>query len=904
MKFDAPEKSPAHLALLMAAADAGVDVEALRRLLWLINAHPRLIAHGQVFANIESFLGSFLCDEAALTWAEVWKQDIPTWLDACQWIRRDTHKLIRLEGLCEFDKRPTGSSDNPHLHKGVTRHAVVAALWSRHEESPNYPPSATQGCTPQASERFFQLQTHLFLVIVDSRFRFALSVPDRGQQFYETYSEEAEAPVAPSSSTAVGLAVRELSHAKYAPLFAHWPHGCSTDSVAILLDATSLNVSSFGAVEWASDAARYWLNICRFFRRHKQMLDGGMPSQNRRRAGGGAGGGRNRRPGFIHLDSVAGVYLVKAQQRPEDEDFPHLPADTVYLDFDSELDDDDRLVEASGLSPHESLEPVFALFAPDELQNRLATMRWQERAIEMQAQFLPFAYTTLTSTEKKLAFDTFDDAVKLHLSNSESITNKTEARYAAIAGLLLVSMWFLGQRLDAVRQMHYEWRTRNDNLTSGGLEVNHPTLIILADEKGVWDSATAGGFWLPAIQPHYKTDLPEELNDFNRHQALCVWLPDHLGLGQRLVSFLKLENRPNNLVFGIDPKTAKKIVAASIRRTDLDRLSPEKLSRDLEKIIVRQTGDPSLAWCVLADVQEADQPRMHYTRHKVSKLRDAYAKATHTLSRDIGIAFTKPGPATQTGGNITESVGARFVVRMDDLHSLIESLRGRLMNGHRIPQRGDEIVSYHHAYVLYVWLFQSLTTSMRAINRPNHLYRSWENRSNVARTASSSITTSLSDKDTTFCEKARLLHLPGALSTQFSYYQQHIYFLLQRLNLRPAWAASPEEDLPLCCVDDNKKLIPLKPIWVEEQLGRLGLPMPANFHRALLRTELLARGCLAQVVDAFLGHANIGESPFGRYSSFDFDLHHRILDPALEAIRFDLGLFPIQSRLVSYANRT
>jgi hypothetical protein len=36
MKFDAPEKSPAHLALLMAATDAGVGVDALRRLLWLI----------------------------------------------------------------------------------------------------------------------------------------------------------------------------------------------------------------------------------------------------------------------------------------------------------------------------------------------------------------------------------------------------------------------------------------------------------------------------------------------------------------------------------------------------------------------------------------------------------------------------------------------------------------------------------------------------------------------------------------------------------------------------------------------------------------------------------------------------------------------------------------------------
>lgn len=61
MKFDAPSNSAAHQSLLKAAEAQGMNVEALRRLLWLINAHPELVAHGQVFENLDAVFRSVLC---------------------------------------------------------------------------------------------------------------------------------------------------------------------------------------------------------------------------------------------------------------------------------------------------------------------------------------------------------------------------------------------------------------------------------------------------------------------------------------------------------------------------------------------------------------------------------------------------------------------------------------------------------------------------------------------------------------------------------------------------------------------------------------------------------------------------------------------------------------------------
>jgi hypothetical protein len=52
LSFDAPQDSPAHVALHQWVVQQGLDELAFHRLLWLINAHPRLVAYVQVFRNI------------------------------------------------------------------------------------------------------------------------------------------------------------------------------------------------------------------------------------------------------------------------------------------------------------------------------------------------------------------------------------------------------------------------------------------------------------------------------------------------------------------------------------------------------------------------------------------------------------------------------------------------------------------------------------------------------------------------------------------------------------------------------------------------------------------------------------------------------------------------------------
>jgi len=83
-----------------------------------------------------------------------------------------------------------------------------------------------------------------------------------------------------------------------------------------------------------------------------------------------------------------------------------------------------------------------------------------------------------------------------------------------------------------------------------------------------------------------------------------------------------------------------------------------------------------------------------------------------------------------------------------------------------------------------------------------------------------------------------------------------------------------------------------------------GYPVPENFHRAFLRTELLDRRASPEVIDAFMGHANAGEGPFEFLSSFDYSDYLDQIEPVIGAISAYLGLRPVESRLIPYTLRS
>jgi hypothetical protein len=327
-----------------------------------------------------------------------------------------------------------------------------------------------------------------------------------------------------------------------------------------------------------------------------------------------------------------------------------------------------------------------------------------------------------------------------------------------------------------------------------------------------------------------------------------------------------------------------------------------RVSRTLPTLLRSLGADATAAWLLCAETDRGDEPRMFYTQHRVDALIRLYQRASHRLARQLGISpAIKPAPLTvepPVSDDGPAVVGARFVAPLEVVRELLNTLSAEIRTSRRTPMSGAPLVDYHASYTLYTWLFQALATSMRALTSPraNTLFLASQD------DAVHAFDAALSDKDDERSSRARLAIVDASLCLQLQNYRDHVDNLLQRL--QPQIDRKRATDWqPFVVLDERRRLAPLTPAWVADQLAARGAPLPANFHRAFLRTQLLTHGVAGEVIDAFLGHFNEGESPFGRFSSFDYGLHRAQLMPALQSLHEALELVPLKSRLLHHLDR-
>lgn len=893
MKFLAPGTAPAHIAIRNAAARDGIDTDAFRELMWVINAHPELVSHARVLAHLAAHFQSALT-LANLNWASSWQASLPAWTKICRWAWDQRHALANLPELREFDRQPnphrraaaTGSrrtDDHPLLRRGISRHPLVGALWSSHQSISMYPPPGDGSCP--TAEQHFRLQTHVLLAHIEQRYT------GTTLQDYESYEREPEYTGSIGSAAAIGVALREFTHARFDALLVQIPTNQPTPIFSRALRSFTPELAGI-PLSARDDAKRYLQAIVRYLGAFERVLEGKAASQKKRTRGGHGLGGHAWRPGYVHYPAAPAVQFRPPEPAPEDSDIPFSSATEVLIsEAGDKAAEAQREAERSGLAPEDTLEPSFLLFSPDEIGKRLAQRRYQQLALQAAAQHLPFAYTCLTPAELRRINAKLKEAVEALLSTSTSPSSS--ASYYGRAALLLQVMLYLGQPLETARVLEYGFCSALDERRLP--KVSAPRLLFLGAQSD-WASATPVGFLLPSVTPDYMTRLEPSLDGMNRPLAESLFLPDSFGLGEQLLGWLRKANRPDDKVFGMEPKTARNHAKSLLDELGDRRLTLEKLALVLPTILINKTADPSVAWCATGAVWHRNEPRMYYTRHATRRLRQAYLMAAGRLARDLGGRIQTP-PILPTETDPAPSIGARFVPRLDVVRDLVTSLRQALQPDSRVLVSVDDFLDYHHNFVLYTWLVQSLSTTLRAVRRVNQLYHAWE-----SSTGASSVIAGLSDKESMFFDRARLVTIDGTLAKQFLHYKQHIDFLAQRIGMYPAWRTQDGDDRPLVIVSGSQ-FEAVTPTWIESQLVERRAPLPANFHRGFLRTELLERGCQAEVVDAFLGHARAGESPFARHSTYDFRLHIVHLDKSLSQLHSELGLTPVPSRVVPHPTR-
>lgn len=199
---------------------------------------------------------------------------------------------------------------------------------------------------------------------------------------------------------------------------------------------------------------------------------------------------------------------------------------------------------------------------------------------------------------------------------------------------------------------------------------------------------------------------------------------------------------------------------------------------------------------------------------------------------------------------------------------------------------------YHRLYVMYTHLFQSLETSIRSIKAPDDLYLQWKHSLNLQ----GILGAFLSDKDTQYSDRSRLVPISAALRKQYAYYEKHISHLDLHLKSASVFIQNRRDKNPMFVLDSLNEFSSVSPSDFLQFLRHYtDCDVPSNFHRSFLRTESLRRGCPAEMVDAHLGHASFGESPQSWTSSYDFGMHMERIQAATADIHEEIGLVPIKS---------
>jgi len=361
-------------------------------------------------------------------------------------------------------------------------------------------------------------------------------------------------------------------------------------------------------------------------------------------------------------------------------------------------------------------------------------------------------------------------------------------------------------------------------------------------------------------------------------------------LGARIIEYLKRIDRKQDRIFSAEPKTAIQMFSAVVSDIeDGERITQGRVSRVIANEVMRASGDQSLAWCVSAELARRNEPRMFYTVYSAERLKEAYSEAVNELRSKIELRALSTLPVTGNDGYI----GARFVVTGEAVINCICKLMQYLKIGLSHPDRIQERIDYHNHYTLYTWIFQALSSTLRAVNNPTEIISQRKQTNGVE-------AVNLADKEGIYRDRARLVFLGGKVQLQLDHYLHHRRILIDSIGIQNPVAMLKADACLLFSLTTDKKPLAVTKSWIEEQLEKLGFPFPGNFHRAYLRTELLQADCQPQVIDAFLGHTSQGESPFDAFSTFEYHDYKIMLASHLEKILKRLGLVPIWSRLIPH----
>lgn len=836
------EHSTAIQSLIATAASDGVDTEVLREILWLITAHTKLVGFMSAIRRLRQIL-----QKISEEWPSALDEaDVSSWIPVLDWIDHNRPNLKATLGE-DFAREFNTTGHNPLMGSASTSFPMYTTLC---EPLPKGP----------AGNQFLLLSAHLLLGYIQALRE------NSTREDYEKRGAELKWTFSPNSVSAAARAVRR--------------YATSENQHSLLALAVKLSPEEFSEYLEEADVPsdKNFSNDHRAFVRFLEKCHGLRDWKDGPGGGGGSGSGGGKWIGD-RFDAPR-LAIDKLRQDPDSgEEDQWGSIEMVKFQTGSNQIRKERL--KSGLHPEEGeadddvlLSDFDCGITKQDPGAMVRAARAKARHISKRNQVFSWTYDTLADAE----------IVELLLQLKGDYEALQSLPQWSDADLLQLEVWLFVQvtlwtGCDVERAMATEicQADRDFDKRAGSQWIVLPS-------QGPIDRV----HWrFKARTPTYATSKNGDPNQLRPHEKF-IDLADLVGFAAPIARLIDQSRSKsmNRKLFQRDPtKIVKMAKDWLVKNFPGGRITLHKIESTLWSKLHRHTGDAAIASCTISDEHHLASVRLHYTSPWVKDLQKHYANVVASmleLTKSTGAkpSLVKPWMSRDQIG----AVGARQCPTTDAIRSMFERLSNDIDDASNYVDRLG-FIKYHNRLTLFSVQMFAYSTTCRAIKTPYFPLSSICSTKGLA---------SISDKDDEFHHKTRLVWIPPVLQKQMENYDDHIC----KLRLESIKGDSKILLEPCFFLRADYRVERVRPKTLTPGLNSYIQGVAANTHRRFLRTELLERGCPPEVVDAFMGHWQCGEEPFGTYSSFNFGDYINALRSYLEPLLKDIGITQaIQSRI-------
>lgn len=603
---------------------------------------------------------------------------------------------------------------------------------------------------------------------------------------------------------------------------------------------------------------------------------------------------------FVSGRHAVGSVVRRVERADVDDPNPEGPLSELHI-YQSQADPETKnRARALGLHPGE-VEDLRAIGVRYSKASPTANFNLRDHARRQTSQIqhlsslnqrLPFRYQQLTETELAIAAALPMKLIQSAQSNeiiegNTSSSNESELD-EYVAALIQLLLW-LGRPLQQLLEMRF-YRQLNE------LPKTIDDIAYIAEEDV---------FVLPIRSPEWKRKLSE--NDrylLERVGGASTTSSDHRIIVSSPIRFqriAKLIERkysdsgagrakyffPSWLHSTLEARL-RKVLSACNRQNDV-RLTPLRISQTLFDEITTISTDWVDASLLTGHVFTITEVASHYYSISGDDLQTLYHAAVDSLKSRIapylGLDIRGFYDFEQTYSNLTDH-GSKLNVKPLLVKTMVKHFKHELGMAKR---RQPGVTAVHNALVTYISFWILFCTGYRAVN--DLIFRIQE----IDWTSGLLV---ISDKDDDYQSNSRVVWLPPKLLQQIDLYMKHLEVMQTKLLPgTQAWLhihqflREPTVDIPLLFfIQEDHAPQRLTPESLRQQIE--GYTLPINIGRHYLRPRLRALGCHAEYVNAYLGHWQIGQEPFGRYSSMSPLEMVSQISPFLESLRIEAGWTP------------